>query len=135
MTNTPSSKQITSILAIAIAIFLFVPTVKGADGRPNQTEKAIQHLLDYVTRSEQIFIRNSKRYSAQDASEHMQKKYEHFRDEIDTPEQFIELCATRSLLSGKPYLVVNQQGKTIKTSEWLATELEAYRDNSTGRSH
>ena len=49
----------------------------------------------------------------------MQKKYAHFRDKIKAPEDFIELCANRSLLSGKPYLVINEKGEKISVSEWL----------------
>ncbi len=124
-----------SILAVAVAVFFFTSTASGVEGPLNTAQDAIQHLLDYVTRSDRVFIRNSKQYSPREAAEHMQKKYEHFKDEIETPEQFIELCATRSLLSGKPYLVMDKQGKTIKTGEWLATELEAYRNNNAGRSH
>ena len=36
-----------------------------------------------------------------EAAEHINKKYRHFRDDIDTPEKFIELCATGSLMTGK----------------------------------
>ena len=53
------------------------------------------------------------------------------RDEIDTPEEFIELCATRSLLSGKPYQVINKHGETVDTSEWLTAELNEYRNSAT----
>ncbi len=135
MVTAQFNRLVASILIIAVAAFFFISPASGVDGSLNPTQKAIQHLLDYVIRSDRIFIRNSKQYSAQEASEHMQKKYEHFRDEIETPEKFIELCATRSLLSGKPYLVIDRQGKTIKTSEWLETELEAYRNHNAGRSH
>ena len=80
-----------------------------------------------------IFIRNDVRYSGKKASEHMQKKYAHFRDKIKAPEDFIELCASRSLLSGKPYLVINKKGEKI--SARLRTELVVYRTSVAGESH
>lgn len=124
-------KQMVSILAALVtALFFLSPSVSDA----RQTEPAdetIQYLLEYVARSELTFLRNSGRYTAQEASEHMQKKYEHFRAEIETPEEFIELCATRSLLSGKPYKVMDKHGETINTSEWLTTELKEYRNSAT----
>ena len=124
-------KQMVSILtALVTALFFLSPSFSDA----RQTEPAdetIQYLLEYVARSDLTFLRNSGRYTAQEASEHMQKKFEHFRDEIETPEEFIELCATRSLLSGKPYQVMDKHGETINTSAWLTTELKEYRNSAT----
>jgi hypothetical protein len=66
----------------------------------------------------------------------MQKKYAHFRDKIKAPEDFIdELCASRSLLSGKPYLVINEKGEKISVSKWLRTELVVHRTSVAGESH
>lgn len=56
-------------------------------------------------------------------------------DKIKAPEDFIELCASRSLLSGKPYLVINEKGEKISASEWLRTELVVYRTSVAGESH
>jgi len=47
-----------------------------------------------------------KSYSSEAAAEHARTKYRYFRSQIETPEDFIRLCATKSLISGKPYLVV-----------------------------
>lgn len=57
----------------------------------------------------------------------MRRKYEHFADRIRSPEEFIELAATRSILSGKPYTVRSEDGE-IPTAEWLLTLLAEYRD-------
>ena len=122
-----SRKQMVFLLAVVVTLFSFqVPAISHA-GQTNPVDRTVQHLLDYVARSELTFIRNSGKYTAKEASEHMQKKYKHFRDEIGTPEMFIELCATRSLLSGKPYLVINKQGEKARTSDWLTIELDNYR--------
>jgi len=127
-------RQIVAVLAITAGLFFCVFT-PFSNAKPTEpvVEETIQHLLDYVNHSDLVFIRNSGEYTAQQAFEHMQKKYEHFRDEIETAEQFIELCATRSLLSGKPYLVINRHGETLNTGEWLTVELKAYRNNLSGR--
>jgi Family of unknown function (DUF5329) len=133
MTGRNFHQQVVVVLAIAAGLFFCMLTPVSNAKQTEPVEATIGHLLDYVNRSTLVFIRNSGEYTAQQASEHMQKKYEHFRDEIETPEQFIELCATRSLLSGKPYLVINKHGETLKTSEWLTAELNAYRNNISGR--
>ena len=93
-----------------------------------QLETTVEHLIGQVAASGLTFVRNDKPHSSDEAARHMRKKYEHFQDEIDTPEAFIELCATRSLLSGKPYLVVDDQGKEMRTADWLMQALRQYRE-------
>ena len=125
-------KRITVILTLAAtALFFQVPA--GGDGvQAEPVDRIVQHLIAYVAQSDLTFIRNSKQYTAKEAAEHMQKKYEYYRNDIETPESFIELCATRSVLSGEPYLIINEQGEKIRTSEWLLKELQEYRNSNTG---
>jgi hypothetical protein len=128
-------KQIVSTLTVALAAFcLLLPSISHS-GQTALLDNTVQHLIAYVAASDLTFIRNSSEYSGKEASEHMQAKYAHFRDKIKTPEDFIELCASRSLLSGKPYLVVIEKGETIGTREWLTAELQAYRNGAAGGSH
>ena len=53
--------------------------------------------------------------------------YSFVADRIHSPEKFIELAATRSMLSGKEYTVRGNEGET-PTAEWLRTILAEYRD-------
>ncbi len=73
------------------------------------------------------FERNRSRYNGSEAAKHINKKYEHFKDEIDTVEKFIELCATGSLMTGKPYVIITGQGEQLPSSDWLNSELQNYR--------
>lgn len=120
-------KQTLSIRAFALAAFFLLLTPVAHAGRTASLDATIRHLIAYVAHSDLTFVRNSEEYNGKQASEHMQKKYAHFGDRINTPEDFIELCASRSLLSGRPYLVITGQG-TISTRDWLTAELEAYRN-------
>jgi hypothetical protein len=83
--------------------------------------------LKYVEESGCAFIRNDKKYSSTNAAEHIKKKYNHFKDEIDTPEKFIELCATKSLVSGKHYFVRCGGNEKTPSADWLLAELDRYR--------
>ena len=94
-------------------------------------EKTVLHLIDHVAESGLTFIRNNDSYTAAEAARHMNKKYQHFRKDINTAEDFIERCASRSLLSGKAYLVINEQNEHVRTSEWLELELADYRERNT----
>ena len=110
---------------------LFLTSLAASSDGPGQQsegiESAIQFLLNHVADSGLTFIRNSKRHDAADAAEHMNSKYEYFRDKIKTPEDFIRRCASKSLLSGEPYLVVLENGEEIRTDAWLLRALTVYR--------
>ena len=73
------------------------------------------------------FERNFFHHDPVDAARHIERKYQHFKDRIDSPEEFIELCATASLVTGKQYLIVDGQGNEMPAGEWLNTELARYR--------
>lgn len=90
-------------------------------------DAAVQYLIAYVKESDVTFERNSSRYSGAEAAAHINKKYRHFKDDIDTPEKFIELCATGSLMTGKPYFIITGQGEQLPSGEWLNAELSVYR--------
>ena len=62
-----------------------------------------------------------------EAAAHMQRKYEHFKDKIKTPEDFIRLTATKSLMTGKLYYVRLKDGEKLTSEAWLLQALEAYR--------
>ena len=111
------------ILAFILSVTLSLSDVNGSE----DVDKVIKYLLDYVREADVIFIRNGKEHSPQAAAGHMEKKLEHFRDEIETPEDFIRLTGTKSILSGKPYLVRFPDGEEIKSKEWLEKALEQYR--------
>lgn len=114
------------VVGIALAVFLLLVSGPGRSESTDRVDQTIQYLIGYVSGSGLTFIRNAREYTPGEAAEHMNKKYQHFRDDIGTPEDFIELCATKSLLSGKPYLVVAGQAKELRTGDWLRTELAAY---------
>jgi hypothetical protein len=50
-----------------------------------------------------VFIRNGKEYSANKAAEHLRLKWEKAGRHVKTAEDFIELCGSRSSISGKLY--------------------------------
>ena len=87
----------------------------------------IQYLITYVRDSGVKFERNFGSHNSFEAASHIEKKYQHFKDEIDTPEKFIELSATASLVTGKKYMVITEQGEEIPAGEWLNNELKRYR--------
>ena len=111
-------------LLVALALF-------GVPAAPivaeESLDESIKYLLDYVAKSDATFIRNGQTHTPQEAVSHIKAKYEHFKSEIKTPEDFIRLSASKSLLTGQPYLVKTRDGKEMPLSDWLANALKAHR--------
>ena len=68
-----------------------------AHATPSAAEdKLIDTLIQRVSRmSSMVFLRNGSEYNAADAAKHMQAKYDYFKKELATAEDFIERCASR----------------------------------------
>jgi hypothetical protein len=98
------------------------------------TNDEIASLLLFVEHSGCAFIRNGKQYNGPDAREHIEKKYNYFKDRITTAEEFIEYSATRSTMSGTPYRVVCN-GVGMNSSDWLLAELDKLRTTPLEASH
>jgi len=108
-----------------LPIYLFAAPVSTT----NELQKTINYLLDYVGKSDAVMIRNGSEYDGKVAAAHLKTKYEHFKKEIKTPEDFIRLSATKSMISGKPYLVRLKDGKEILCADWLIKILKDYRQS------
>jgi hypothetical protein len=90
-------------------------------------ESTITYLLGYVKSADVVFIRNDREHTPDEEGVHMRRKYEYFKDQIKTPEEFILLAGTKSLITGKAYQVRMNDGKTMLTQKWLEDALEKYR--------
>jgi hypothetical protein len=95
--------------------------------RADSPAHEIAYLLELIRQSPCIFIRNGSEYDGAAAADHIEAKYAHFRDEIETTEDFIDRAATKSLLSGRPYQVQCASAQKIPAAEWLRRALNSYR--------
>jgi hypothetical protein len=116
--------------ALFAVLLMLLTAGAGAARQPMPLQQTIDHLLGYVNQSGLTFMRNGKSYTAPEAAGHMRRKYEHYQDDIGSAEDFIRLCATRSLMSGKPYTLVDEDGRELATGDWLSRELLEYRSKS-----
>jgi hypothetical protein len=111
-----------------MSMFFAFPAFAAPLGNQDRdTEQAISYLMSAVGNSHYTFIRNGEKHSSEEAVKHMKEKCEYFKSKIKTPEDFIRLCASRSLLSGSPYLVEAPQG-VMPTEDWLMQVLAKYRE-------
>lgn len=88
-----------------------------------ENDAKIQHLIEYIQSSNLTFVRNGEEHNGVQAAQHVAAKYTHFRSDISTPEDFIERAASKSILSGQPYLVKLADGSSKPLADWLREEL------------
>ena len=98
-----------------------------------ELESTIAYLLAYVKNADVVFIRNNREHTPDEAAAHMRRKYEHFKDQIKTPEDFILLAGSKSLMTGQAYQVRLKDGETMLMQKWLEDALEKYRTKGGSR--
>jgi uncharacterized protein DUF5329 len=78
--------------------------------------------------------RNGSWYPAADAKAHLTKKLEYLenRGSVQSAEQFIELAASKSSVSGRPYLIKCGSAPPVASGTWLSIELRAVRASARG---
>ncbi|MDX1708706.1 MAG: DUF5329 domain-containing protein [Desulfobacterales bacterium] len=111
------------IIILVITCFAW-PTVAG----DALLRAEIDHLLKTIENSNCAFIRNGKTHSADEAIEHLLKKYDHFKNKIQTAEDFIDYCATKSLLSNRPYQISCPDQEVVESRLWFLDALKRFRD-------
>ncbi len=120
-----SQLRVTQTLA-SVFFFMFLSSVP-ADVPEDQVAE-VEHLLNYLADSDCRMIRNGKSHSAKDGAKHMRRKYNYFRDEISSTEEFIEFAGTKSTRSGRLYEVLCIGQEPEFSRDWLLVELKAYRN-------
>ena len=111
-----------NIFCVLIALAL-LPATLLADTKDDE----IDYLLGSVGESGCTFIRNGKRYSGKDARAHLESKRRHIAQLIDSAEAFIEKVASKSSMSGKPYLISCTGEDQQTANEWFSEVLINYR--------
>lgn len=108
------------LLIFTLMLSSFVSLTAGVAN----VQQTVDRLITTVEKSNCTFIRNGSEHSPKEAAEHMRKKYNYFKKQIQSPADFIEKCASKSELSGKAYMVKFPGGKTEKCADWLREKLK-----------
>ena len=101
---------------------------------PASQRAEIDALMAVLQTSACKFNRNDSWHSAAEAKTHLLRKLEYLegKNAVQSTEQFIELGASKSSLSGRAYQVKCGNAAAIDSKSWLSTQLKLIR--STGRS-
>ena len=114
-----------AIVTIAVMALL---SMDARSDVPDADRHEVLHLLEYLRNSDCAMERNGKKHDSEDAYSHVKRKYEYFRGEIRTAEDFIEYSASKSTMSGKFYRVFCKNESAVLTRDWLLEELHDYRE-------
>ena len=112
-------------IIIILALMSFAWLAMAIDAK---VQAEIDHLIKTIQNSNCTFIRNGKTHSAKEAIEHILKKYDHFKAKINTSEDFIDYCASKSMLSGQPYQIGCPDRDVVESKLWFLNELKRFRN-------
>jgi len=118
----------TSMKRLLIAGFVILALFSGAlIAQDNIEKKKIEFLISSVENLKgAIFIRNGSEYDGKAAAEHLRMKLKNAGGYVQTADDFIRLCASKSYITGKPYMIRLSNGKTIKSEEYFREKLKEY---------
>jgi hypothetical protein len=108
---------------------LAAPLVGLAEPTPPAVRAEIDALLARMVASACEFNRNGSWYGAAQARKHLLVKLDYIENHgtLTNSEQFIELAASGSSFSGKPYLVKCGAGAPVESKVWFTGELKSVR--------
>lgn len=106
----------------------------GAASLPGSTRAEIDALLGALQASSCSFNRNGTWHSADEARAHLLRKLRQLeeRGAVRTAEDFVELAASNSSISGKAYLVRCGTGEPVASGAWLMAQLKLLRTFGAG---
>lgn len=111
-------------------LILLTAAFAGAISRadvPSAQADEVAHLISYLETSGCRMVRNGRSYTGRKGADHVRRKYDYFRDEISSTEEFVLYAATRSSVSGRDYEVQCPGSSPRSSKDWLLEELAAYR--------
>ncbi len=114
-----------SILVISVVVLTFFSGVVKA--QDNIEKKKIDFLISSIENIKGAkFIRNGTEHNGKEAAEHLRSKLKSAGDKVRNAEDFINLCASKSYISGKPYMIRTSDGKNIKSEQYFREKLKEY---------
>ena len=112
---------------IMVTAFVILALFSGVvSAQDNIEKKKIDFLISSVENLKgATFIRNGSEYDGKKAADHLRMKLQNVLV-VQTADDFIRLCASKSSITGKPYLIRLPDGKTIKSEKYFREKLKKY---------
>ncbi|MDR3203425.1 MAG: DUF5329 domain-containing protein [Deltaproteobacteria bacterium] len=117
--STPRSSTLALLLVLAALNWLARPAM-ALEGEELALTLALIKSID--SQKDLIFIRNGKEYNSAQAAAHLKRKLSQAGAKIQTVENFIELLASKSSVSGQPYYI-KRPNQSQQTAQAYFTDL------------
>lgn len=117
---------------VMVTVFVILAIFSNAvSAQDNIEKKKIDFLISSVENLKGAkFIRNGTEHNGKEAAEHLRMKLQNALV-VQTADDFIRLCASKSIITGKTYMIRLSDGKTLKSEEYFRERLKEY--NSTAK--
>jgi hypothetical protein len=87
----------------------------------------IRHLIGSVEALPGVmFLRNGGEYDSRQAADHLRRKLARAGSRVQTAEDFIRLCASRSSVSGEAYRLRFPDGRIVEAERFFRERLKEY---------
>lgn len=114
-------------IKLASILFLAVFAASIASAREQSETDKIHYLIATVEALKSaVFIRNGAEHDPREAADHLRLKLKRAGSRVKTADDFIRLCASRSFISGKPYLIRFKDSTVLEAEVFLRNKLKAY---------
>ena len=121
------NKTITAAVFLLAALFYAAPAFSDV---PPEQKPEVEFLIETIRTTDCKFDRNGKTYNGKKAASHLERKYNHYKDEITSTETFIEYSATKSMITGADYYIVCPGAAPVRSQDWLLQKLSEFRKKS-----
>jgi hypothetical protein len=112
------------VLALALACGVMPAQ---ADELPAPEAAKIEYLIRSIAELRDAqFIRNGQAHDSQAAAKHLRAKLKAAGPRVRSAEDFIDKCASESLMSGRPYRIRFTGGREIEARVFLRQKLAEY---------
>jgi hypothetical protein len=114
--------------SISLVLMVLLSLVSACAYAQDFSETArIQYLIASVEALEGAkFIRNGREHDARSASDHLRLKLKVAGNKVKTAEDFIKFCASKSSITGEPYLMRFADGTTVKSEVFFRDKLKSF---------
>jgi len=113
------------IFSWALFFGMLLPPVVAGQTAPAAERQKIESLIKQVGEIKDAkFIRNGSTYEVASAVRFLRSKWDANDSAVKTARDFIEKVASASGTSGKPYLIRFNDGREIKSRDYLLGELQ-----------
>jgi hypothetical protein len=112
------------LLACLLALLLPLAASAAVPAAPSESEKIEQLIASVQNLQGAVFIRNGSEYGGAQAASHLRMKWKKAGNRVKTAEDFIEVCASGSYMSGKKYQIRFADGHSVDAGQYFREQLQ-----------